>query len=748
MNAAKSAPKRPQTARFFSLRWRIVFPLMLITLVAAMAAGYTLGSQLSDDAALSADSVLLQSVESLNVRAVELFRRHRSEAQRIAYSAVVAVRSGDRSAIADSLTTLATLSELDGLVLMRADGEQLFSLLRSAQDDRQFSVDTAVYAANWSVVERMRGGNQTAVGLAQTPEGSMLFVGVPIIEQEIVTGYALAGYTLRDVLEHLQMSNSIDLLLYDADGNVLQTTVDAADVAVPAPEITTQALNQVLQGLIQLESVITAGQPDARAAYAPFVYGDSTVGIVALVLPDYLPMSVQAGKQAAGLFVAVVFAVVVMAGFLVANHVLRRIEHISATADALASGKTDARTGMTGSDELGVLGFNLDRFSVASQQKQDILQGHLRRERRERMYLVSVLESIPDGVVVQDKDGKLLLMNHHARTLLGRQKDLQAYLSQFIANDQPGERLVPGLYAIGDPQQIRQDGQMLRAQAAAVISPSGARIGTVLIIRDITAEVQQTQAREDLLAQLVEDIQQPLAGLAQHVGQDSSRIVTGFAQEIGRHAAALQKMIVEMRELTSYDQVIAEQIQRPLSADTLIIAVANDWRQIVQAARLELRVQRNTPGVMVLGDESRLRWALGNILDNAIKYTPSGGAVTLEINDVENGLLNLRVRDNGVGISDEDLPNVFMPFYRGTPAGADGRVIRVPGMGQGLPLARQIIQAHGGTLKIRSRVGVGTAVYVTLPVTSGSSYKLPLLPDEEMDGETVRLPAKNPLRRI
>ena len=99
----------------------------------------------------------------------------------------------------------------------------------------------------------------------------------------------------------------------------------------------------------------------------------------------------------------------------------------------------------------------------------------------------------------------------------------------------------------------------------------------------------------------------------------------------------------------------------------------------------------------------------------------------------------LRVRDNGVGIASAELKHIYLNFYRGTPTMADGQVIRVPGMGQGLTIAKQIIEAHGGQLKVKSKPLVGTAAYFTIPLTAGVGFELPLVDEDLMDGETHRL---------
>ena len=162
-------------------------------------------------------------------------------------------------------------------------------------------------------------------------------------------------------------------------------------------------------------------------------------------------------------------------------------------------------------------------------------------------------------------------------------------------------------------------------------------------------------------------------------------------------------------------------------------------KQIAQAADLTLKVIIDKRGLYVLGDEHRLRWAIGNLIDNAIKYTPPGGQLTLEIRGQAQGMAYLRIRDNGVGIAADELPQMFTRFYRGNPMTKTGETIRVPGMGQGLNMARQIVETHGGQLQIKSKQFCGTAANFTLPLTAPVGMALPQLDEVDMEGETVKL---------
>jgi signal transduction histidine kinase len=263
----------------------------------------------------------------------------------------------------------------------------------------------------------------------------------------------------------------------------------------------------------------------------------------------------------------------------------------------------------------------------------------------------------------------------------------------------------------------------------------------VLLLRDMTDHVRRERTRDLMLNRLSRDVQQPLVQLARSSLQVGGVInVNDFAREVTRHAFALQKMIVELRDIGEVDETAVQRVQKPLPLEMLIWAVSNEWRQIAQAHKLQLQVMINHKGMFVLGDERRLRWAIGNLIDNAIKYTPAGGIIVLEVRGEDRDMAQLRIRDNGVGILPEEQPNLFTRFWRGTPTTREGRVIRVPGMGQGLYIARQIIEAHGGAVQIRSKIGVGTAVYFTLPLTASEGMQLPHFEIESLDGETMPLP--------
>src|SRR5205085_7937063 len=113
-------------------------------------------------------------------------------------------------------------------------------------------------------------------------------------------------------------------------------------------------------------------------------------------------------------------------------------------------------------------------------------------------------------------------------------------------------------------------------------------------------------------------------------------------------------------------------------------------------------------GVLVEGDRARLRRVVENIVGNAVKYSPDGTPVRVEVRATEEGVV-LAVRDWGVGIADDEVPDIFSRFYRASAAGD------VPGAGIGLASTKTIVEQHGGQISVESALGVGTTVFVILP---------------------------------
>ncbi|NWG17100.1 MAG: PAS domain-containing protein [Chloroflexi bacterium] len=734
---------RKYPPRFVSLHWRLILPLFAVVLAAAMSGAYLLARHLGGEMQISQESLLRQASRTISERAAALYESQRYEAQRVAFTAGItdAIRDRDAESLQALVDGPARLAGLDSIIVTDGDGIEIVGLLRvENQETRDYAVSAGTDLSREPIV---RGVLDAAfvgsTGLVRTAENTLLYTAVPVGSASPPLGIVLVGQRLEAVLNSLQNSTLIELALYGPDGALQRTTLTLSGTLPGALALPQESFEQALLSTAALEKLDVGGQL-YRAAYLPFQYGPSVLGVIGAFAPDSIPLLGELGRQITGLVMALVAGAAVIAVFAAVNRlVVNRANRVARVAADLTSGQMFARTGMKASDEIGAVGQALDRYADYVQERQDALRGSLRRQRREIEHLTAVLESLPDGVIVQDNDGQVVLMNEAAKKLMGSQRlvrsaglfDLTAAVTDLL-----GPSLAPGLYALGDPRQVELDNRMLSAQAAAVMNLSNERVGTVILLRDITSEVRLERAREAMFDRLSREVQKPISETAR--AEYNRQPQAALPRELARHAVTLQKLITEMRELSAVNAPEIQEGQHPLLLDTLIWTIANEWRQIAQAANLTLDVSIEHKGLYVLGDERRLRWALGNLVDNAIKYTPPGGKIILDIRGEFNGYALLRVRDNGVGISAEDKPHVFTRFYRGTPTTASGRIIHVPGMGQGLAVARQIVEGHGGRIEIRTKPFQGTAVFVALPLTASVGLPLPQL-SLDLEGETVQI---------
>jgi len=177
--------------------------------------------------------------------------------------------------------------------------------------------------------------------------------------------------------------------------------------------------------------------------------------------------------------------------------------------------------------------------------------------------------------------------------------------------------------------------------------------------------------------------------------------------ELGRESARLSRLVADLLTLARADAGIA--LRRcPLDLDTLVLDAFREARHLSRGQALKLDPFESA---RVEGDEDRLKQLLLILLDNALKYTPSDGQVTLGL--CRRGTyVEVRVRDTGVGIAPEDLPHVFERFYRADPA----RNRDLGGTGLGLPIARWIAEQHEGEVRLESQPEQGTTAIVRLPL--------------------------------
>lgn len=745
MTITPQSQENPPT-RFIPLMVRFVTPINLVLVLIAVIGVFLLSNSLSGNVQTVEENLLIQSAVQIAEATQVEYNRLLQETQRIAFTRGIAeaVKANDANTLQTLLEPIATVTDLDSIIITNVTGQEIIGLLHNNQAN-DFSLSQNTNLANERLVQNiLNTASSGDAGILQTPNGSVIGVAMPIHQGDAPIGVLLAGQYSASLLDTFQSNTLTEVTLYTADSTLLDTTLELDDANKTLLDIHQSMIDQTLSNSNQVtvaDGLSLNGQ-DYRVAYIPLSMGETTLGVLSVLMPDNVAVATSGGRQISAFLMAMLAGAVTFVAIISVNLFTRRIEKVTHTVEALAQGE-NARLDMKPTDEIGQMAVAVNRYADVVQEREDVFRASLHRHRRERDYLLLAFEAIPEGVIVQDMEGRVVLMNDPARELLGSQRVFRSagiHELTSVVNATLGNSIAPGLYTLGNPQHIELDEAILLAQASAIVVGTGQRLGSVVLLRDITDNVKREQARENIMEQIVEDVQVALQDTSRQAMQNEDELVRRLARDIAKHASALQSMIVEMRELTQYSPQKAQSIQRSLSVETLVWGVANDWRQIAQASNITLSVILEARGFFVLGDEQRLRYALGNLVDNAIKYTEVGGKLSIEVRGKEQNMLQLRIRDNGVGVSVEDMPQVLVRYYRGHPTTDTGQVIHVPGMGQGLTDTQQIITAHGGKIRLKSKVGIGTAVYVALPITASESYQLPIIEGDMMEGETMLIP--------
>ncbi len=190
---------------------------------------------------------------------------------------------------------------------------------------------------------------------------------------------------------------------------------------------------------------------------------------------------------------------------------------------------------------------------------------------------------------------------------------------------------------------------------------------------------------------------------------DSQQLLGAILEELGRMSRLTDQLLM----LSRRDAGVERFTSAPLNLHSLVAGVVDALQPLAESRGVRLGLDGPGP-ILLTGDEGRLRQIVINLLDNALKYTPEGGTVTVRVGT--RGLFGIvEVQDTGIGIPPEHLPHVFDRFYRVDKA----RTRAEGGTGLGLSIAQSIVEAHGGTIVITSTVGQGTVCTVTLPNRDG-----------------------------
>ena len=485
------------------------------------------------------------------------------------------------------------------------------------------------------------------------------------------------------------------------------------------PEVRNVILNR---SMMELESYDNETKTPQYQIIKPLLTPDGTSTLGALLIETNLNQVYQQNNNIIDLFVQATFLAIVIAiviALVLSQGLTRPIEEMRQQALRISEGVYNYPATIYGTDELGELANTINELAIKVKDAQESTES-------ERQRLDGILRHMTDGVIGTDHRGKVLLVNDRALSILNLREDQahgQSILKLLGIEDQ---------FKLNDLFRKEQEILMVQDDAEQSIykgefsiikRDSGFISGLVCVLTDVTEQQKTEQERRDFVSNVSHELRTPLTSiksyseaLAEGAWQDES-IAPHFLEVIESESNRMIRMISNLLDLSKIDggQIVLNKdyvdLKRVLNfiLDRLEFTVAND----PDGENYQI-VREFTPrDIYVDIDQDRMTQVIDNLLNNAIKYSPDGGTVTVRLSE-EQGYVKVSVIDEGLGISKSDAERLFERFYRVDKA----RSREQGGSGLGLAISKEVIELHGGQIWVESVEGKGSNFSFTLPSTS------------------------------
>ena len=367
----------------------------------------------------------------------------------------------------------------------------------------------------------------------------------------------------------------------------------------------------------------------------------------------------------------------------------------------------------TSGDEIRTLAQVIDSL-------QDEVQQHLTRHDQERDLSRTVLRRMIESVIVLSPDEKVQFVNEAACKLLKfqapavigkklweviRHRNIVEAAETALKSDAP----LAGEQVIDLPSDRKVKVQATRLTGAQ-------RGGAVLVLHDVTDVHRLERMRQDFFTNVSHELKTPLASISATVETLMDGAINdpnhnmNFLGRVHENVDRLNRLVNDLLELS---RIETGQQSIDLTATPLVPALEACIQRLehrAHARQQRLTLAKDSQPVEAQADDLALDQILDNLVDNAIKYTPEGGSITLKATQTD-GQARIDVIDNGFGIAEKDLPRIFERFFRADRA----RDRQDPGTGLGLSIVKHLVQAQGGRIDVKSTLGQGSCFSVSLP---------------------------------
>ncbi|MBZ4686427.1 MAG: two-component system, OmpR family, phosphate regulon sensor histidine kinase PhoR [Clostridia bacterium] len=390
------------------------------------------------------------------------------------------------------------------------------------------------------------------------------------------------------------------------------------------------------------------------------------------------------------------------------------IEAISDGTRKIAAGNLETKVYSGTNDEIGELGKYINIMTATLREKIDEIS-------QQKSRLENILNTMVSGVIVLDYHGMVKIINPAAEEIFGisglisegkhNLEVIRHYgLNEKIKQCLKEEKTIDYEFTIFHPEE-----KILQCYLAPVYRDKEIA-GATLVFHDITTLRRLEKMRADFVANASHELRTPLTAIKGYAetlldgALEDEKISRKFVTIINKEADRLMKLVEELLTLSRVESNGSEINLESVDIRAVIKAVSEEMKQRFSDKNISLSLGLPEKLAAVKANSNRIKQVMVNLLDNALKYTPEGGSVTVRAYEEDEDVM-ISVKDTGIGIPPKDIPRLFERFYRVD----KGRSRQLGGFGLGLSIVKHIVHSFGGEIGVESTVNEGSTFWFRLP---------------------------------
>ena len=409
-------------------------------------------------------------------------------------------------------------------------------------------------------------------------------------------------------------------------------------------------------------------------------------------------------------------------GFVASKTVTSSIEKMSSQVKKMALGNYGTVVGINTDDEIGDLAKVFNQISKRIEEEQAVTE-------TERRKLATIIESMMDGIITTDNNGRIILINTSAEDMLGGRDDeifigKDALKILNITEYESIEEILEAEDSLLVSASKSDDDLLLRAEISKIVKEDTGDLtqmsteleGYIIVLYDVTDQERQEKERREFVSTVSHELRTPLTTMNSYIEAleegvlEDKELAPQFIDTIHKETTRMIRMVNELMQLGKMD-IKEEYYEKEFIDINKMLEQITDRFALTHPEKNFIKHILKSP-IFVEGDQDKLTQVFDNIVNNAIKYSPDGKNITVRVRqNYHHNRVSISIKDEGVGIPLVHIDKIFNRFYRVDKS----RQRSMGGTGLGLALAKTIVEAHKGRIWAQSREGYGSIIFVTLP---------------------------------